>query len=120
MATYSQTHSLAELAKEYNIDYSRAIGRGGFGCVFVAADSYSKRPVAIKLIGKENLKLWIEVNGLKSPSKTLFGVIGSAARTSDARTSRERSGRCRNALPTHGKRRRSRYHNGTSERSGFV
>ena len=62
MATYSQTHSLAELAKEYDIDYSRVIGRGGFGCVFAATDRYSKRPVAIKLIRKESLKLWIEVN----------------------------------------------------------
>ena len=62
MATDSQTYSLAELAKEYDIDYSRVIGRGGFGCVFAAADTHSKRPVAIKLIPKENLKLWIEVN----------------------------------------------------------
>ena len=62
MATYSQTRSLAELAKEYDIDYSRVIGRGGLGVVFAAADSYSKRPVAIKPIQKDSLKLWIEVN----------------------------------------------------------
>ena len=62
MATYSQTRSLAELEKEYVIDYSRVIGRGGFGVVFAAADTYSKRPVAIKLIQKDSLKLSIEVN----------------------------------------------------------
>jgi len=42
MATYSETRSLAELEKEYDIDYSRVIGRGGFGVVFAAADAYRR------------------------------------------------------------------------------
>jgi hypothetical protein len=53
---------LADLANEYDVDYSRLLGCGGFGDVYAATDRHGKRPVAIKLIRKEKLKLWIEAN----------------------------------------------------------
>jgi hypothetical protein len=53
--------NLSDLASEYDVDYSKLLGWGGFGNVYAATDRHSGRPVAIKLIQKEKLKLWIEV-----------------------------------------------------------
>jgi hypothetical protein len=48
---------LSGLANEYDVDYSKLLGCGGFGDVYAACGRHSKRPLAVKLIQKEKLKL---------------------------------------------------------------
>ena len=53
---------LTGLFRDYVVDYNLLLGHGGFGQVFAGESRSDKRQVAIKIVPKEQLHHWIEVD----------------------------------------------------------